>query len=300
MASGLAGIFAPIPTPFDAATGDVDVRALASNVRRWMGTGLSGLLALGSNGEAPLLDEGESDRVVAAVREAMPSGRPLLVGTGRESTRATIDASVRAARLGADAVLVRAPSYYKGPMTPAALTAHFTAVADASPVPVLLYNLPGMTGFSLTPALVEGLARHPRIAGVKETSTDLERLSLFAAIDPDRFTVLCGSAPVLFPALAAGAAGGILAVANLLPDACSEIVNLTRAGRFDDARARQRRLVRLAQAVTTVHGIAGLKAALDWLGYVGGPVRAPLLPLSADGRREIEAELAAFPSLVRS
>jgi 4-hydroxy-2-oxoglutarate aldolase len=288
----LHGIFPPIPTTFDA-DGEVDTAALAANVRRWMRTRLTGVLALGSNGEAALLDEDECDRVLAAVREHVPGDRVLLAGTGRESTRATIAATRRAADLGADAVLVRPPSYFKSHMTADAIVAHFTAVADASPVPVLLYNLPGVAGFSLTLPAVARLAAHPNIPGMKETSADLERLGQFAAVAPADFAVLSGWAPVVYPALVAGAAGGILAVANVLPDDCVTLFDLARASRHDEALALQRRLTPIAQLVTSVHGIAGLKYALDELGYLGGPVRAPLRPLAEGGRDEIRRALDA-------
>jgi 4-hydroxy-2-oxoglutarate aldolase len=264
---------------------------MAGNVRRWLATRLAGVLALGSNGEAASLDEDESDRILDAVRAEVPRDRVLIAGTGRESTRATIAATKRAAAIGADAVLVRPPSYFKSQMTPDALFAHFTAVAEASPVPVLLYNLPGVTGFTLTLPVVERLAAHANISGMKETSSDLERLGQFAAIEGD-FAVLCGWAPVFYPALAVGAAGAILAVANVLPDECVSIADLTRAGQSAEALAIQRRLTPIAQLVTSVHGVAGLKHALDELGYAGGPVRPPLQPLSAAGRTQITAALA--------
>ncbi len=294
MRTRLSGVFPPIPTAFDEATGDVVPAAITANVRRLMETPLAGVLALGSNGEAPLLTEAESDRVVAAAREAVPASRVLLVGTGRESTRATVEASLRAAGLGADAVMVRAPFFYGAQMSQAALLAHFTAVADASPVPVVLYNLPGVTGFSLTAGLVEQLAGHRNVVGLKETSTDLGRLGRFAVIRPERFAVLSGSAPVFYPALCAGAVGGILAVANVLPSACIAILEDVRAGRHESALALQRRLVRIAELVSTVHGVAGLKAAFEIMGQPGGPVRSPLRPLAPEAREEIRAELAAF------
>jgi len=294
MRTKLSGIFPPIPTVFDAGTGEVDARLTAANVQRLMQTPLAGVLALGSNGEAALLSESESDQILAAVREVVPHDRLLVAGTGRESTRATVAACNRAGRLGADVVLVRAPSFFRAQMTGPALTAHYTAVADASPVPVLLYNLPGVTGLTLTPAIVETMANHPNVVGIKETSADLDRLVQFAAVRPDRFAVLTGWAPVLYPALAAGALGGILAVANVLPEACVDLVEHVRAGRHAEALALQRRLVRMAQLVSTVHGVAGLKAALDAIGSHGGPVRAPQLPLPAAARDEILAELAAF------
>jgi 4-hydroxy-2-oxoglutarate aldolase len=292
MKDRLRGIFPPIPTTFDDR-GEIDTAAMAANVRRWMAADLKGVLALGSNGEAGFVDEEESDRVVKAVRGAVPSDRLLLVGTGRESTRATIAATRRAADLGADAVLIRTPSFFKSQMTTDALMKHYVAVADASPVPTLLYNLPGPTGVTLTLPLVQALADHPNIAGVKETSPELDRLGQFAAVRPDRFSVMCGWAPVVYPALVAGAAGAILAVANVLPDETVTLFRHVTAGRHADALALQRRLTPIAQMVSTTYGVAGLKAALDLVGYRGGPVRAPLLPIGERARSEIEQAIEA-------
>ena len=282
-------------TVFDRA-GEIDAPAISRNVAQWIKAGVGGVVALGSNGEAPLLDEDESDRVIAAARDAVPPDRVLLVGTGRESTRATIAATRRAAALGANAVLVRTPSTYKGQMTPDVLIAHYRGVADASPVPVLLYNLPGVTGIVLTPAIVATLAQHPNITGIKETSPDLERLGQFTQIP--EFAVLCGWAPVVFPALMAGAAGAILAVANVLPRECVELYDHQRHGRLEAALSLQRRLTPLAQLVTATYGIAGLKTAMDLAGYHGGPVRPPLLPVSPPARTQIEASLSAVHGAV--
>jgi 4-hydroxy-2-oxoglutarate aldolase len=294
MRDRLRGVFPPIPTSFDASTGDVDERAMAANVRRWMTTGLSGILALGSNGEAGSLDEDECDRVVGAVRPEVPGGRVLLVGTGRESTRATIRACVRAAKLGADAVLVRTPSYFKAQMTNEALLAHFRAVADASPVPVLLYNLPGVTGVTLTLPIVAALADHRNIVGMKETSPELERLGECVQLAAGAFVVLCGWAPVAYPAFVSGAAGAILAVANVLPAECVSLFELTRDGRHPEAVSLQRRLTPLAKLVSTIHGVAGLKAALELRGFNGGPVRGPLLPATGAARHAIQQALSQF------
>lgn len=294
MKDRLQGIFPPIPTPFDPRTGDVDLVALAANVRRWMTTGLAGVLVLGSNGEAGSIDDDEGDRMVAAGRAEVPRDKVLLVGTGRESTRATIKATVRAASLGADAVLVRTPSYFKSQMTADALGAHFRAVADASPIPVLLYNLPGVTGVTLTVPIVAALSDHPNIVGMKETSPELERLGECVQLSGGRFAVLCGWAPVAYPALVSGAAGAVLAVANVLPDECVSLFESARAGRHADAVAMQRKLTPIAQLVTSVHGVAGLKAALELRGFQGGPVRAPLMPPSPAAREAIRQALSRF------
>jgi 4-hydroxy-2-oxoglutarate aldolase len=282
-----------MPTVFDAA-GRVDTRAIRDNVKYWMGTDLIGVLALGSNGEAPMLDDDESVAVVEAARAEMPAGRTLLAGTGRESTRQTIEASQRAAAAGADAVLVRTPFFFKSAMTPDALLAHYRAVADASPVPVVLYNMPSVTGVTLTPAIVEKLSQHQNIAGIKETSIELERLGQFVAAAPKGFTVLCGAAPVIYPALVSGAGGGILAAACVIPDLCTKIFSLTEAGKHADALALQQKITPFARLVTTVHGIAGLKAAMDIAGHHGGVPRQPMQPLTATTREEIASALRSI------
>jgi 4-hydroxy-2-oxoglutarate aldolase len=267
-------------TPFDAS-GDVAPQAIRSNAARWVQAGVRGIVALGTNGEAPLLDEQESDRVIAAAREAVPADRLLLAGTGRESTRATIDASQRAAALGADAVLVRTPSFYKPRMTTDALVAHYTAVADATPVPVLLYNYPAVTGVTFAPEAIARLSQHPNIAGIKETSVDAAQIGAYVDASRDqRFSVLAGSAPAFYAALCLGAAGAILAAACVAPRLCVALQDAFREGEHARARDLQRRLDPLAIAVTSGHGVPGLKAAMQLAGYAGGPPRAPLHPAS--------------------
>jgi len=278
-------------TPFDA-DGEVDTTALRSNIVRWNASGLRGVVALGSNGEAPLLDDKESDSVIAAARAELASDRLLIAGTGRESTRATIAASKRAADLGADAVLVRTPSYYKPRMTPDAFVAHYSAIADAVPVPVLLYNYPAVTGLTLTPDTVARLARHPNIAGIKETSTDAGQIAAFVdASRGESFQVLAGSAPGFYAAMCLGARGAILAAACVVPAMCVALLKAFHAGDHAQARDLQRRLIPIAHAVTTGYGVPGLKAALALAGYIGGNPRAPLLPATEEAQRTISSIL---------
>lgn len=292
-----AAVFPPMSTPFD--DGAVDARAIASNITKWLQAGVGGVVALGSNGEAPLLTEGESDRVLAAARQAVPSGKLLIAGTGRESTAATIDASRRAASLGADAVLVRTPSYFKGRMTGDAFLRHYTAVADESPVPVLLYNYPAVTGVNLAPDTVGRLAAHPNIAGIKETGTDAAQLAAYVdATSSSSFAVIGGTAPVFYAALCLGASGGILAAACVVPALCVQLFDLVKAGRHAEARELQRRLTPLAGLVTTAHGVPGLKVAMDLAGYAGGDPRAPLRPAPPDAVEQIRAELARLHEFV--
>lgn len=279
-----------MPTPFDPATGDVDLSALRTQLTRLSAARLAGALVLGSNAEAGLLDESEADAIVDTARAIVPTDRVLLVGTGRESTRATIAACQRAGDRGADVVLVRAPSFFKSQMTHEALLAHYTAVADASPVPVMLYNVPGMAGFSLPVNTVQELSAHSNIIGMKETSSDLERHAQYVAVRPS-FAVLSGWAPVAYPAWMIGARGAIIAVANILPDVCATLWDHYQAGRHDEARVLHHRLLPIARLVSSVHSVAGLKCALGELGFPGGPVRSPLQAISPKASDEIRAAL---------
>jgi 4-hydroxy-2-oxoglutarate aldolase len=285
-----AAVFPPMATSF--SNDDVDEKSIASNIDRWLRAGLGGVVALGSNGEAPLLGEDESDRVIGAARAAVPRGKLLIAGTGRESTRATIAATRRAAALGADAVLVRTPSYYKGRMTPDAFVRHYTAVADASPIPVLLYNYPAVTGVNLAPETLATLAEHGNIAGVKETGSDAAQLGAYVDVSPSTFSVIAGSAPTFYASLCLGAVGGILAAACVVPELCVRLHAMTAAGQHAEARELQRQLTPIARLVTTTYGVPGLKAAMDFAGYKGGAPRAPLAPLAAEALAQIRAELA--------
>ena len=287
----LRGVFPPIPTPF--RDGALDTAALAANCERWMATGLRGLVVLGSNGEAPLLDDDESDRVIAAARERVPAGRLLIAGVARESTVGTVRAASRAAALGADAVLVRTPSFFRTLLTGEALARHYTAVADAAPVPVLLYNFTALTGVTLPVSAVKRLADHPNIIGMKESGSDIAFISALIDETPDDFSVLAGSAPVFYASLVSGAAGGILALASAVPDLCVQLFDLVAAGRLEEARRLQRRLTPLARLLTRVHGVPGLKAALEIAGYAGGAPRPPLQPAGPAAVAEIRQALEA-------
>ncbi|MGE5816108.1 MAG: dihydrodipicolinate synthase family protein, partial [Acidobacteriota bacterium] len=243
------------------------------------------------------VDDDEAEKVVAVVRDQVPRQRLLIAGTGRDSTRATIIATRRAASAGADAVLVRAPSFYKSQMNAAAFVRHYRALADASPVPVLLYNFPAGFGVDIPGAAIEQLATHPNILGVKQSGGDLGKITddlAMARSLSKPFYVMCGAAPILHAALLAGAAGGILAVASVVPDLCVELYGLARAGRHDEARELQRRLTPLAKSVTSGFGVPGLKVALDLVGYIGGAPRSPLAPASPEIIATIREQLQAL------
>ncbi len=292
----LQGIFPPIATPF--VNDEVDFRGLQSNIERWMKTPLSGLLVLGSNGEAPLLDDDEARRVVEAAREVVPRDKTMIVGASGQSTHSAIGAVRRAAQAGADVVLVQTPSYFKSLMNADVFVRHFTAVADASPVPVLPYNVPVYTGVVLPAVAVAKLSAHPNIVGVKDSSGDLTQIGDLVALTPPAFKVLVGSAPTLYASLCVGASGGIVAVACVMPELCVRLYELAREGQHAEALALQRQITPLAKSVTGVYGVAGLKAAMELAGYVGGAPRAPLAPASAEAIAVIRAQIEALQAAV--
>jgi len=282
-------------TPFK--NGEVDTNGIRSNVRKWIAAGLGGIVAIGTNGEAPLLEDDECERIIDAARQEVPRDRTLIAGAGHESTRATIAAATRAAAAGADAVLIKTPYTYRNHVPAAGLIAHYTAIADACPVPVLLYNFPSSTGVNLSPETVGRLAAHPNIAGMKETSTDAAQFAELTAAAPADFTVLCGAVPGLLGALSAGATGAIVAVAGVAPALCLEMLSLVRAGRIEEAREIQHRITPLGRAVTTGFGIPGLKKALDLAGFVGGDPRPPLQPVGPEVADKLRVLLNDFISV---
>jgi 4-hydroxy-2-oxoglutarate aldolase len=286
----LSGIIPPIPTPFK--DGRVDRKALARNVVQWSQTGIRGLLALGSNGEYVYLSEAEKRLVVEAVVRAAPDDMVVMVGSGCESTAESIRLTADCAAMGAHCALVVTPSYYAGRMTPEALEAHFTAVADAAAIPTLLYNVPKFTGINLTAGSVMRLSRHPNILGIKDSTGNVAQLGTFLNDSADDFQVLVGTAGALFSALSLGCTGGILALANVAPEACVRIHRLVAAGDMPAARDLQRKMIPVNQAVTSTYGIPGLKAALDMRGYAGGDPRPPLMPLGAGDRENLKGVLA--------
>lgn len=291
----LAGIFPPVPTPFNEE-GEVALDKLASNIEKLAASKLTGFVILGSNGEYVYLDDDEKRAMFTTARKAIPSDRLFLAGTGAESTRAALRLTLAAAEAGADAVLVNTPSYYKPAMTREALVKHYTTLADASPVPVILYNMPAYTGIDLTLETVLDLAGHPNIIGLKESSPNVVKMGEISLAVIERkleFTVLAGSASYLQPALAVGAKGGVLASANVAPELCLKIYEAT-TGQDRAAMSLQHRLLSLNAAVTTRFGVAGLKYAMSQVKLYGGPVRPPLLPAPAAAQKEIDQILAKF------
>ncbi len=291
----LNGVMPPITTPFQ--NGKLALNKLTENFEKWNRTGLSGYLVLGSNGEAVYLSESERIKVVDVSRKSIPTSKIMVVGTGMESTQETIRFTNQVAKVGADVALVVTPSYFKASMKPQILYDHFISVADSSKVGILLYNVPQFTGINLEPELAARLSEHPNILGMKDSSGNIGQLSEIIHLSQKGFAVFVGSAPVFFPALCVGAVGGILAVANAVPQEYVQILNLFKEGKFDEARTLQNRLTPLAKGVTTKYGIGGLKMAMDLAGYFGGNPRPPL---KRPGK-EVEEELKKLlPQSVRA
>jgi 4-hydroxy-2-oxoglutarate aldolase len=283
-----SGLLVPITTPFDAQTGDVAPVALRENARTLLELGADGIVATGSTGEAALLSDQEYARVITWVREVVPDDRWMVVGAGRESTRATIEACRVAADEGADAVMVRAPSYYGVVLSTGALAAHFKRVADGSPVPVLLYNMPKYTHVNFSETLVAALVDHEHIVGLKESSGDLKQFAALQAAAP-RWALFMGSGSRFYSGLEMGAAGGVLAVACFAAGLAAQVRDRFRSGDRAGAGAAQEILSPLSREVVDSLGVPGVKAAMDAAGLVGGPVRAPLMDLPEADRARIAA-----------
>jgi len=286
----LRGVLLPITTPFDAA-GNVDLSGLRANIAKWNASGISGYVLLGSTGERVHLDENEYLKVIEAARAEVgprPEGLTFIAGAGQQSTRGTIDEIKRVIEaVTVDAFLVITPHFYRPSITQQALIAHYQSIADAAPVPVILYSMPALTGIKIEPETAARLSEHENIIGIKDSSADLDGLRETIKLVRKDFAVLTGNGTVLNQALSAGACGGILAVGCVAPAVCLEIFRAVTSGESERASSLQTKLTPLAQAVTTRFGIGGLKAALEMKGYVGGFVRAPLAQPSNEARDEI-------------
>jgi 4-hydroxy-2-oxoglutarate aldolase len=289
----LSGIYPALTTPF-AADGSVSIANLRENIQRFNAIDFAGYVVLGSTGESVLLTQTEATEILAAVKEVAAPGKRLIAGTGAESTAETIERTKRAADLGYDVALVKTPYYYKPAYKTEVFIAHYRRVADASPIPVMLYSVPVFTGVTLEAPEVAKLAEHPNIIGIKDSSAHVQRVGEMVAAAPSSFQVLTGGAAVVLPSLAVGAKGAILALANALPEKCAALYRLVRQGQWEEARKLQLSLVRASKIIVSEAGIAGVKFVMDQRGYYGGAPRAPLLPLSAESQKRLLDLLAAM------
>ena len=282
----LHGIFPPVITNFDSA-GEIAPIPFRENLRRWIETPIDGIVLFGSNGEGALLDEDEKVRLTGFARDVVPAGYVLIAGASGESTRATARQTQELARAGADVVLVHPPAYFGPYISVAAMMDHFRTVADASPVPVLLYHIPKYTKVTLEAGFVAELMRHPNVVGLKDSSGDMKRFADFTNACDRECRLFVGNGALLYTALELGAAGGILGVANIAPALCADVVRHFREGRPQEAGRVQGRLTPLHREIVAAHGAVGCKAALDLMGWAGGAPRAPLRALDERERQQV-------------
>jgi 4-hydroxy-2-oxoglutarate aldolase len=292
----LEGVFAPLTTPF-AADGGLALDRLVDNVSKYNQVPLAGYVITGSTGEAVMLTRQETERVWIAAREAAAPGKILIAGTGVDSTAETIARTRRAAEEGYAVALVKTPYYYKPMMTPAAQEVHFRCVADASPIPILIYSMPPFTGITVEADLAARLSSHPNILGIKDSGGSAERTGAIVRQARAGFQTVVGSAHIFADSLAAGALGGILALACVLPELCLELYAAHRQGDAARARALQEIIAPLARTIVSKYGPAGVKHAMDQRGYYGGPARLPLLPLTPEAAAEVDALLSNVASV---
>jgi 4-hydroxy-2-oxoglutarate aldolase len=296
----LGGVYPALTTPY-AADGEVSLADLKYNIERYNSTGVAGFVALGSTGESVLLSRSEMDGILTTVRDAAGQGKRLIAGTGAESTQDTIERTKRAADLGYHFALVKTPHYYKPAYKPEVLIAHYRRVADASPIPVLLYSVPIFTGVTLEAPEVGALAQHPNIVGIKESSGHVMRVAEIVSACPADFQVLTGSAGTMLAGLTVGAKGAILALGSALPEMYVALYDLYRSGEVDKARALQNTLLKAGKVIQSEHAIAGIKFAMDQRGYHGGVPRSPLVPLPDTYKQRVVETLQSLePALVRA
>jgi len=282
------GIFPALVTPFRTDE-SVSLSGVTENIRQYNETRVAGYVVLGSTGESVMLSRDEADSILAAAKEAAGPGKLLIAGTGVESTAETIARTKRAAAMGYQVALVKTPYYYKPVYRAETHFQHYRAVADASPIPILLYSVPQFTGITLETAEVLALAAHPNIAGIKDSSGNIQRIGEMVASARKDFCVLTGGAAVVYPALAVGARGAVLALAAALPEKCAELFELVQQGQHEQAQQLQLLLVTASKRIVSECGIPGVKYAMGLRGYEGGVSRRPLLPLTEEKKQGIAA-----------
>ena len=285
MAKELSGIFAPITTPF--VDEDVSIDKLKANMKTYAKSSLSGIFALGSNGESKSLTEAEKMETLQVILAEKGENQLVMAGTGNESTRETIRFSKAVADAGVDFVSVVTPSYFKKRLTDEAMIRYYKDIADAVPVPVLIYNAPGFTGMTLTPKVIGELAGHPNIAGMKDSSTGNMNNYILAAGDAS-FNILAGTISTLFSALPIGATGGVVSLADAFPEPPCDLYHKYLSGDIEGARSLHFTLYALNRSVSGSFGVAGVKYAMELGGLNGGAPRLPLLPLNETDKKSIQ------------
>jgi len=294
--SEFKGVFAPIPIPFKSDE-SVDYDSLSENLDKWIASPLTGVVMPGSNSEAPYINDQERAEIWKVVGEQFKlSGKLFIAGTGLETTKSTIEQTLISAQYGACATLIVPPNYYKGQMTHDVLVKHYTAVADASPIPVFVYNVPQFSGIDFTMDTLLAMAEHPNIIGIKDSSSNILKMASLLSIKPD-FIVFAGTGGAVLPYLSVGSPGNISAFANFGSDAITKIMSAFAEGDLRKAKEVQLAIMALNTSVTGKYGIPGLKYAMDQCGYYGGPSRRPLLPVSPSAKVEIDRQIQKLHEL---
>ncbi|MGH0052461.1 MAG: dihydrodipicolinate synthase family protein [Sphaerochaetaceae bacterium] len=293
--SKLQGIFAPITTPFDAR-GTVLYDHLASNMQRYATSDLKGFLVFGSNGENKSLSQDEKLHILKIIAETKAPQQTLLVASIYESTKETLEFALLAQESGADFITLMPPSYFKSAMKDSVLFQYFSDVASELEIPCMLYKAPQFSGgLDLSLELVSKCSKHPNIIGIKDSSSGgIEKL---LQVVPDDFSVLSGSANTFLPAMLNGAVGGILSIANYLPHLAVELYNYVTRNELQKAIVLNKQIITLNMAISGIHGVSGVKRAMDLLQFHGDFPRRPLLPIPPEADAKLTSVLREFQSI---
>ncbi len=279
-------------TPF-RPDGEVDLELAARLADHLVRHGSDGLVLCGTTGESPTLSWEEQHRLFDAVKEAVVGRAQLLAGSGSNCTAEAVEATREAARLGADGALVVVPYYNKPPQD--GLEAHFRAVADAAPeLPLMLYNIPGRTGCSLTADTVARLLDRPNVVSFKAASGTTEEVSQLRLLCGDRLAIYCGDDALTLPMLAVGAVGVVSVASHLAGPEIQAMVQAFLGGDMTGALALHERLLPLGKALFCTTNPIPVKAALEIAGWPVGAPRLPLLPADSDVRQRLHSVMAAL------
>ena len=259
------------------------------NIEKYEETEIRGYFPLGSNGEFRSLTDEESLRIVDVYSKSKGKNKVLMAGVARESAKATIEFTKKVADLGAEFATILPPSYFVNAMKDDVLIKYYCYVADLSPIPVVLYNAPKFAqNLLLSPRVITEVASHPNIAAMKDTSS--EDISIYTKAVPAGadFYIMAGTIEKFFKGLNVGAIGGVLSIANYLPKLCCDLNQLFVDGKIDEAAKLDEYLRALSSNAAGKSGVAGVKAAMDVVGYFGGDPRLPVPPLGDQQKAELK------------
>ncbi len=286
----LGGVYVPCVTPFDTK-GEVRYESFGDLVEYWIGAGVSGVVADASTGEAPLMSTEEQGKVLARVIDLVNGRTQVISGTGSMGTRETSELTRRAKEAGANGALITTPWFFRP--TEEELYHHFAAVLSAVDIPVVLYNVPKFTGYSIAPSTIARIRGEcSNLAGVKDSSGNPGNMAEIMRLCGDRLACLSGAADMFLPTLSLGGNGAILAIANVVPGICVELYKAYRAGDTGTSGKRQRTASQVNNVLVASHPqVAAIKFTLNKMGYGAGEPRRPLLPLGEAEGTAVEAAL---------